>query len=78
MTGYVNTVPPSGSTTAYGTVAYNATTGATLWAKTYTGPVHGGSQGLSVTVSPNQPQVFVTGGSPGTDGTDMTTIAYHP
>jgi hypothetical protein len=79
VTGYVNTVPPTGSTSATGTVAYNAATGATLWAGTSTGPVSGDSQGLSVAASPNGSAVFVTGGSPGShNDIDMTTIAYRP
>jgi DNA-binding beta-propeller fold protein YncE len=62
----------------YGTVAYNATTGAQVWAKRYNNPSNGNDQAYSVTVSPSGSTVFVTGFSSvsSTDGR-FTTIAYN-
>ena len=54
-------------TAEYGTVAYNATTGARLWARRYAG------QGAtSIAVSPDLTKVYVTGESHGNYGT----VAY--
>src|SRR6266704_2776937 len=54
-------------TAEYGTVAYNATTGARLWARRYAG------QGAtSIAVSPDLAKVYVTGESHG----DYGTLAY--
>jgi WD40 repeat protein len=54
-------------TAEYGTVAYNATTGALLWARRYAG------QGAtSIAVSPDLAKVYVTGESHG----DYGTLAY--
>ncbi len=54
-------------TAEYGTVAYNATTGARLWARRYAG------QGAtSIAVSPDLKKVYVTGESHG----DYGTLAY--
>ena len=67
-----------GSSWDYATVAYNATTGAQLWAARYTGPGSqlDGPSGLGV--SPDGTKVFVTGWSDGTaaTGRDWATIAY--
>jgi outer membrane protein assembly factor BamB len=70
-----------GSTTNYdyATVAYNAVTGAQLWAKRYNGPGSGDDRAYSVAVSPGGAAVYVTGYtdiSP-TAGDDYTTIAYN-
>jgi len=49
----------------YATVAYDATTGAELWAKGYRGPGGGPDVALSVAPSPTRSEVFVTGFSNG-------------
>jgi hypothetical protein len=62
----------------YATIAYSATSGATLWTKRYNGPGnHSGDQAESLATSPDGSRVFVTGGSreefrPG----QFATIAY--
>jgi hypothetical protein len=61
----------------YATVAYNASTGGQLWAERYNGPGNGNDQPHSFGVSPNGPQVFVTGVSVGsTSDSDYATLAY--
>src|SRR5215831_10481133 len=61
----------------YATVAYNAATGAQLWAKRYNGPGSAYDLASSVGVSPNSGTVYVTGRSAGTTtGADYATIAY--
>jgi outer membrane protein assembly factor BamB len=57
----------------YATVAYNATTGAQLWATRYTGPGNSDDIAYSVAVSPTGRVVFVTGISSG----DYATVAYN-
>jgi DNA-binding beta-propeller fold protein YncE len=64
---------PPGSSTDYGTVAYNAVTGAQLWAEHYNGPSNGGDRAASVAVSSGGSRVFVTGASDG----DYGTVAYN-
>jgi DNA-binding beta-propeller fold protein YncE len=59
----------------YGTVAYNAATGAQLWASQY-GPDNG-SYAAQVAVSPDGKEVFVTGRSTGQGSNyDYATVAY--
>ena len=61
----------------YATVAYNAASGAQLWASRYSGPGRGDDHSVSVAVSPNGRMVFVTGGSPGArSGRDYATVAH--
>jgi len=61
----------------YVTVAYDASTGATLWVSRYNGPGNGQDSGRSVAVSPDGSQVYVTGLSIGTGTSfDYATVAY--
>jgi DNA-binding beta-propeller fold protein YncE len=61
----------------YATVAYDAITGANLWAKVRDGPANGYDDALSIAASPDGSRVFVTGESTGsTTGEDYATVAY--
>jgi len=59
----------------YGTVAYNAATGAQVWAKHYHGPCCSSNGANAAAVSPDNKTVYVTG-SIG-DGLDYATVAYN-
>jgi hypothetical protein len=62
----------------YATVAYNAVTGAQLWASRYNGPANGADEAQSVAVSPSGRMVFVTGYSLGASSQqDFATVAYN-
>jgi outer membrane protein assembly factor BamB len=61
----------------YATVAYNAATGAQLWAKRYQGPASDQpNSAYAMAVSPTSGTVFVTGQSYGTTNLDYATVAY--
>ena len=62
----------------YGTVAYNATTGAALWVARY-GTNPNGATGADIAVSPDGSQVFVTGASGGKAASVSAygTVAYN-
>jgi WD40 repeat protein len=61
----------------YATVAYDATTGAALWARRFNGSDNNADYGQVVAVSPDSSRVFVTGyGDMGSMGNDYVTIAY--
>jgi len=65
------------NTTWYQTVAYDASTGAQLWAKRYDGPVDGFARASALGVSPDGSKVFVTGATYGTTTSlDYATVAY--
>jgi hypothetical protein len=68
----------SASQEDYLTVAYNAVTGARLWARRYNGPGNGTDEATSVAVSPGGTTVYVTGYSAGAaSGNDYATVAYN-
>jgi DNA-binding beta-propeller fold protein YncE len=75
--------PGSTGASDVATVAYNATTGALLWAERYNGPGNGEDHATAVAVSPDGTKVFVAGPSLGPhsigeDGNyDYATIAYN-
>ena len=61
----------------YATVAYDASTGATLWSKRYTGPGDHSDYASALGVSPDGSKVYVTGSRAGsTGGFDYATVAY--
>jgi hypothetical protein len=60
----------------YGTVAYDAASGTTLWARRYTGPTHSLNDASAIVVAPDGMTAFVTGDSAVDAGTDILTVAY--
>jgi DNA-binding beta-propeller fold protein YncE len=78
-----STVYVTGYTTAtttgedYGTVAYNAATGAQQWVKRYNGPIGRSDFAYSVAVSPTSGTVFVTGNSGNGPFYGYATVAYQ-
>jgi hypothetical protein len=59
------------------TTALNASTGATVWSKTFNGEASGDDAGVAIGVGPSGSKVFVTGRSDeATSGGDFATIAY--
>jgi hypothetical protein len=62
----------------YATIAYNAVSGARLWASRYNGPGDGADLAHAIAVSPDGTRLFVTGESAGRgSGPDYETIAYN-
>jgi DNA-binding beta-propeller fold protein YncE len=61
----------------YTTIAYNAATGAQLWAKQHRGAFKGDAIAYSVAVSPSGGTVYVTGTSAHSANFDYATIAYN-
>jgi hypothetical protein len=67
----------SETSTDLATVAYDARTGAEVWAARYDGPFHDTDAGADVVVDPSGAAVYVTGASVGADGSfDVVTVAY--
>jgi DNA-binding beta-propeller fold protein YncE len=64
----------------YATIAYNANTGARLWAQRYNGPGYdardNNDDAWAIATSPDGSRVYVTGGSQSSTFMDYTTIAY--
>ena len=60
----------------YATVAYDASTGARLWAKRYQGLANPSDSANAVGVSPDGSRVFVTGVISGSNVVDWATVAY--
>jgi outer membrane protein assembly factor BamB len=61
----------------YLTIAFDASTGSTLWRRRFDGPVNSWDEAWSVAVSPDGTRVFVTGTSAGRGtGNDYATLAY--
>jgi outer membrane protein assembly factor BamB len=75
VTGY--SVRNSSSKFHYATVAYNAATGAQIWAARYTGPDKSNNTAFSLAVSPSGGVVFVTGSSQVSSSGSYATIAYN-
>jgi hypothetical protein len=74
VTGYSYGSP---FTIDYATVAYDASTGATLWVRRYNGPGNDADYAFDLGVSPDGSTVFVTGESEGSTGfNDFATVAY--
>jgi hypothetical protein len=63
----------------YGTVAYDAATGALLGLNLYNGAANGNDEPIAAAVSPDGSELFVTGSSEGPSGSDWdyATIAYR-
>jgi WD40 repeat protein len=61
----------------YATVAYDAATGAQLWARRYNGPAGRDDDAKAVAAGPGGKRVYVTGYSEGRPGSDYATIAYN-
>jgi hypothetical protein len=60
----------------YATVAYSASTGATLWVKRYNGPADDADGAHALGVSRDGSKVFVSGSSGAAGAADYATVAY--
>jgi len=60
----------------YATIAYDASSGRTLWVSRYEGPTDYGDVATSIGVSPDGSRVVVTGSSDGSTSIDYATVAY--
>jgi WD40 repeat protein len=78
VTGYTTRALPGTSATDFATVAYNAASGAQLWAKRYSDGLECDGVGTSVTAGPGGGMVFVTGfNNVSSCGPGNTTIGYR-
>ena len=75
---YVTGISPGVGTDAdYATLAYDAASGAKIWARRYNGPGNFSDAARAIGVSPDGTRVYVTGGSVGaTSDYDYATLAY--
>jgi DNA-binding beta-propeller fold protein YncE len=77
-TVYVTGQSQGATSVDYGTVAYNATTGAQLWIERYSGVGNSSNDARALAVNPTTGTVYVTGGSEAAKGGfDFATVAYH-
>jgi PQQ-like domain len=65
-----------GAPSDFGTVAYDASTGAMLWGSAYDGPAGAGDEAFDLAVSPDGSKVFVTGWTRAGASFDYATVAY--
>jgi outer membrane protein assembly factor BamB len=68
----------AGSTGDYVTIAFDAATGSQKWAKTYNGTANGSDVANSMAVNQATGNVYVTGQSGATIGSQYATVAYSP
>ena len=66
----------------FATIAYNASTGATIWTARFDGPIHGDDSALAIGVSPDGTKVFVGGdvtneAAQTQANNDFGTVAYN-
>jgi DNA-binding beta-propeller fold protein YncE len=73
---YVTGEIGNGQNYDFGTVAYDAATGARIWRKRYNGPAAGDDRASALALSPDGHTLYVTGESDGTGRSAATTIAY--
>jgi DNA-binding beta-propeller fold protein YncE len=74
-----DTAPDIEGPTDYATIAYSASTGATLWTRLYNGPGNGWDSARSLAISADGTKVIVTGESDGglPSHEDYSTIPYN-
>jgi hypothetical protein len=70
------TSPAASMANQYATVSYDAVTGATQWARRYSGPEEGYDAATALGVSPDGARVYVTGRSSHDATSDYATVAY--
>ena len=77
VTGSVTNTTGGTNNDDFGTIAYDAATGATRWVAIYSGEAAtGADDARAIAVSPNGTKIFVTGPSSNGANLDYTTIAY--
>lgn len=68
---------PDGHNTAFGTLAYDAETGETIWSAFYDPPMQSWDAGFAVLAGPEGQRVYVAGYSWGVGQYDYTLVAYE-